>query len=267
MSRFVRVGTLDPSDGEHVTDVAVDGEGNVVVAATLGDAITAKDVHVLRLDGNSGNAVASHRLDGGSLGNDAANAVAPGRNGRIAVAAEVTGAGSIGTDFAVLLVADRLAGKALVLRETAGRSKLALRVKDPAVFASTPGGAGDPTLDGAVLELRNPLTAETATIALPAPLWRAKSGSRPGVLTYKYADKPLAAGPCRTAVVKSGRLLKAKCLGLGGFTLDEPAQGTLDVRLTLGTGGGAHCLRFGGVAVDVPGRFTARNATPPTACD
>jgi hypothetical protein len=65
-------------------------------------------------------------------------------------------------------------------------------------------------------------------------------------------------------------LVAGVCGGAGiGFTLDEPAQGTLAVRLTLGTGPFAVrlCTRFGGtVKNDVPGYFRAQDAPTPAAC-
>jgi hypothetical protein len=147
-------------------------------------------------------------------------------------------------------------------------SRLLVRAKDPHLFASSPGGPGDPSLDGATLVVTNPTTLEAASFTLPAALWKAQAGTKPGRVQYKYSDPTASAGPCRTVSVKSGRVLKVKCLGsLGGFTLDEPSQGALNVRLTLGTQGGSYWLAFGGVTIDMPGEFKARSAPPPATCD
>ena len=69
----------------------------------------------------------------------------------------------------------------------------------------------------------------------------------------------------------SGKLLLATCVGAGlGFSLDEPTQGSLDVRLTIGTAC-EYCMHFGGtVRKDQPtsgaslGFFDAADGPPPS---
>jgi len=60
--------------------------------------------------------------------------------------------------------------------------------------------------------------------------------------------------------------LRATCDGSRiDFTLDEPAQGSLGVRLT--TGPAAYCMLFGGVvSQDTPGTFKAVAAPAPGSC-
>jgi len=62
--------------------------------------------------------------------------------------------------------------------------------------------------------------------------------------------------------------VSARCSGPQlGFTLDEPAQGALVVRLTFQPTGVRSCYRFGGVVVrDAPGVFQAKNAPAPAEC-
>ena len=119
-------------------------------------------------------------------------------------------------------------------------------------------------------EIENPTTAETAAMALPATGWTMRgSGS-----TTRYTYRDDGAGPCASAQLQCGRL-KAVCQGAGmGFSLDEPAQGSLRVRMVSGgTDTVRYCLLFGGtIAADRPaagesaGIFRARNAAAPADC-
>ena len=73
--------------------------------------------------------------------------------------------------------------------------------------------------------------------------------------------------------MKSGRELRAVCKGEAiGFTLDEPAQGSLSVRLQLGPDA-PYCMWFGGRVIDDSGTsadgigtFKAKNAEAPPTC-
>ena len=112
----------------------------------------------------------------------------------------------------------------------------------------------------ASLLVLNPTTGETATLTMPAAGWtQLPSG-------FRYSDRTLARGPVRKPVIGARRLAKVLATGSGiGFTLDEPAQGSLGVVFT--TGGRRYCTLFGGaVRRDVPGRFTAVKAPPPPVC-
>jgi len=202
-----------------------------------------------------------------------ANAIAVAPGGQVVLVGRVAEGGTtfpqeFSGDIGVLRFDDRLAGTSMVMLDQGASSRLLVRAKDSHLLASAPGSIGDPTLDGATLVVSNPSTLETATFTLPAALWKAKTGSKPGSAQYKYKDSLASAGPCRTVTVKSGRVLKVKCSGsLGGFTLDEGTQGTLDVRVTLGSQGGAYCLAFGAATLDQPGAFKARSAPAPANCD
>jgi hypothetical protein len=130
------------------------------------------------------------------------------------------------------------------------------------------GSAGDPTAGGATLTLYNPESGETWTVALPTSGWSADAaGSR-----YTFAG---GSGPVQKVTVKADRItVKGGDSGLG-YSLDEPRQGTLAVRLQLGaaspwcaeapakaSGTPATTARFD--AVD--GFTGARRTPPPDQC-
>jgi hypothetical protein len=70
----------------------------------------------------------------------------------------------------------------------------------------------------------------------------------------------------RRAFLRDGQLAKIIARGSGlAFTLNEAAQGSLDVSLRVGARG--YCSHFGGlVRVDLPNRFRAVHAPPPGVC-
>jgi DNA-binding beta-propeller fold protein YncE len=99
------------------------------------------------------------------------------------------------------------------------------RIVVPAV-----GGAGDPTLHGATLRVYNANgTGEQATVVLAAAHW------------LPLGNGFIYRGPNADGPVKSVKLTPDKLSVKGGdvlwpYTLDEPAQGRISVRLTIGTG-------------------------------
>jgi hypothetical protein len=171
-----------------------------------------------------------------------------------------------------------VAGKRLIVRDRDGdsaRRRITARAADPLIETPLPGSPDDPSIAGAVFELLNPSTGESATFALPAGAgWRylGKSGLR----GYAYSDRASANGPCRSLSMRRGRGFKAVCVGTNGdipFTLDEPSQGTLAATVKLG-GANRHCMTFGPGQIlrDTPatgtglGVFSAKNAPAPAAC-
>ena len=144
----------------------------------------------------------------------------------------------------------------------ASNKRLALASKDTTLAAPIPGTDSDPTIGGALLELANPTTGETATIVLPAENW-----TRSRRTTYKYSDDT-----CDRLIVRPGRIA-GRCRGAGiGLSLDEPSQGSLAVRLILG-GKDRYCILFGGqirkdssASATRVGRFISRNAPAPATC-
>jgi hypothetical protein len=99
--------------------------------------------------------------------------------------------------------------------------------------APAPGSAGDPTVFGGTLVVYNGAGgSESFTIDLPAASWRLEGdASVPGGYRYVFAATP----PVWKVYVKGTKLSvrggKAEWL----YTLDEPSQGSIAVRLTLGT--------------------------------
>lgn len=109
-----------------------------------------------------------------------------------------------------------------------GEAPLEHQSQAPAV-----GSAGDPTLFGGTLVVYNGSGgSESFTIDLPAEKWRVEGDtSTPGGYRYVFASTP----PVWKVYVKGPKLSvrggKAQWL----YTLDEPSQGSIAVRLTLGT--------------------------------
>ncbi|MGH7893355.1 MAG: DUF3604 domain-containing protein, partial [Candidatus Binatia bacterium] len=152
----------------------------------------------------------------------------------------------------------------------------AMTTRDPAehrVVRPIPGSIGDPTVNGAsgggaTLTVYNPDTGETATELLPASGWKLNgSGSR-----YSFSG---GLGPIRRASVSADRLdVKGGGSALA-FTLDEPRQDTIALRLQLGTAA-PWCVevparRLGDPPTagvyDSVGRFIGQpNAPPPEQC-
>ena len=96
------------------------------------------------------------------------------------------------------------------------------------------GGSGDPTLGGAVVTVYNAagLTDDDVRVVLPASGWKVSGGAAP---TYRFRsadpDAPISSVQVRLdgLVVKGGR-------SGWTYTLDEPSQGGVALRLQLATG-------------------------------
>jgi hypothetical protein len=259
-----------------IARVAIDPAGDVVAAGTLADAAENDNMAVLKLAGADGTVVWERSVDGGpevvghrrgqlapdDFGNDlvldtAGNAIVAGSFAAPDIGSTLSAAkfaGASGGDY--LLAGSKLR----FVDHGAMGAKLSLgskaRILPPVPLAST-----DPTVGGASLEIENPTTHETATIALPASGWAAL-----GTLGFRYTDHHVH-GPCTKIVVTSRRLV-AHCSGTDiGFTLDEPSQGALGVRFRQGTAGLGRCLLFGGsVLTDTAGSFVRTRAPAPADC-
>ncbi|TMA39558.1 MAG: hypothetical protein E6J79_02895 [Deltaproteobacteria bacterium] len=259
--------------GAEISDVAIDDADDPVVA---GKDTTVYGFFVAKLDAGSGTPVWMQTV-GGTFESEIgrANAVALGA-GHVAAAGRTPNnlPYSSGPGFTVVDFAGGIGGKRLRVRDKAidaSKRKLKALSKDPRFLAGAVGSADDPTVSGAVLTLANPTTGETFSAPLPAGNWTAAPLNIPGNQSYRYLDRSLAAGPCNSVIVHSGKLLLATCVGTGlGFSLDEPTQGSLDVRLTIGTAF-EYCMHFGGtVRKDQPtsgaslGFFDAADGPPPS---
>jgi len=250
--------------GAQVYDAVVEADGNVVVAGGYGTAF-----FVAKLAGTSGLPVWIQ-----TVGNSSAFATSVAVTGGSIAVTGIVGSPAH-RSFAVVDFAGGVTGKRLFVRDKAGDAsarRLAALSKDPRILAGAAGTPPDPTVSGATLTLANPTTGETVALPLPASNWSASRLSIPGLQRYNYSDPALAAGPCNSVVLSGGKQIKVRCKGSQlGFSLDEPAQGSLDLRLTIGSVF-EYCMRFGGtVRHDVPatssqaGIFDAVDA-PATAC-
>jgi outer membrane protein assembly factor BamB len=131
----------------------------------------------------------------------------------------------------------------------------------------------NPVSGGAVLEIHNPSTGESASFSLPAALWSEFGGF--AAKAFQYSDPDRTAGPCTELRITDSRLT-AKCSGSQlAFSLDEPSQGGIAVRLTTVDGTGfehRYCALFGGTIVRDEGTdagsgiFLAKRAPAPTTC-
>jgi DNA-binding beta-propeller fold protein YncE len=117
----------------------------------------------------------------------------------------------------------------------ASRRRLTLRSmtkRDPQANRVTPppfGSAGDPVLFGATLRVYNADGgSEQTTISLPAGFWL-----RTGSSGYRYRN-PSADSPVFAVDVRADALKVVARGAAFGFTLDEPRQGRVGVRLALG---------------------------------
>jgi hypothetical protein len=104
---------------------------------------------------------------------------------------------------------------------------------DHRVVVPPRGSSGDPTPAGSSggggsLEVYNGDSGEHVTVVLPAAGWRAKGGPA----RYQFRDKT---GTVRQVLVAPDRLSVHARGALWGYTLDEPRQGAVAVRLQLGT--------------------------------
>jgi hypothetical protein len=169
-------------------------------------------------------------------------------------------------------------GRRLTVRDgrDASRRRIRLVSRDAAIASPTPGN--EPSVAGATLRLQNPTTGEEAQFVVPGgESWRGL-GRPAGSSGYRYLDSSGEHGPCRSIVVKPGRLLRVVCSGRNGeisFSLDEPSQGSLVGTLQFGTDR-PYCAAFDsesgqviadrGTSSGRGGLFAVKNAAAPSSC-
>jgi len=125
------------------------------------------------------------------------------------------------------------------------------------------GSAGDPTRAGAELRVYNSagLTPDDVTVLLPASGWKrlGKAGNPRAYLFKGGADAPI-----ERVVVRRSRLIIRGDESFP-YTLNEPAQGRIAVRLELGSGV-AFCADAAGRRRDRVNRFLGKEEPPPPSC-
>ncbi len=132
------------------------------------------------------------------------------------------------------------------------------------IVAPLPGSLGDPTLHGAMLHVYNSagLTSDDVVLTLSSGWSVIGTGGRFRGYRYRGTDPN---GPVSSITVLQDHLVVKGGKGNWSYTLDEPSQGRVAIRLTLGTGG-AWCADAPG-AVDRVDKFVAQRNTPaPAVC-
>lgn len=116
----------------------------------------------------------------------------------------------------------------------------------------------NPTVSGATLDLYSPTTGQQLTIDLPAANWK---GPLPNH-RYRYVAR---GNPTIKILMVHGRMLKISLKGTGSYDLNGVPQGTLAIRLSIGST--RYCTVFGGTITRDDGlRFIARKAPAPASC-
>jgi hypothetical protein len=183
-------------------------------------------------------------------------------------------------DPAVVLVATRT----MLLKDRAlypGARKITVNVRtrlaapENRVVLPPAGSEGDPTPagvsgGGAVLEIYDSSgSGERVTIPLPADRW-GRDGDPAGSFRYQFSGD----APIWKVYLKNDKISIRGGKAAFGYTLDELAQGSIAVRLTLGTGI-TWCTnalpRTSGsppssANYDRPGRFVSLNPILPVSC-
>jgi hypothetical protein len=156
----------------------------------------------------------------------------------------------------------------LLIRDNvdATKRKLVFLSNDAGIDTS-PGTGIDPVTDGATLLVYNTAGTGDAACFTLAGGWT--SAGDPASPSLRYTDSTAASGPCKSARVQDGKLLKVSCQAKVqpiDYSLDEAAQVSVAVRFASGTT--AYCATFDGASIkrDSPGQFLAAHASARGAC-
>ena len=263
----------DSSSPSHAEDdgnagVAADAAGNFVISWTRSDdrfvVGDTSAVFVQPFDASGTRLGTERRASGRARFNRHSPAIAADGTGNVAVVWVSFGQdGDQGGIFGQRLFGrETVSGQRLTVHDAAART---------ITFTSRDAGVrtfADPVSHGAFLHVYNSAgSGEAACIPLPSAGWQARgSAAEP---SYRYSDPTGAYGPCVTARVTRGSLVKVRCRATPTqpipYSLDEPQQTSMAVRLVVGPA--SHCAEFGGtIAADGPQTFSARQAPPPAAC-
>jgi len=211
------------------------------------------------------------------------------RTYHIAVAAVVAAAGVAGGWFPTRAVAAdaTIPGVKLKMSDATqpggARRRIVSTARDTGIAVPAAGSAGDPSINGGLLEVANTNgSGESTAITLPAGNWIPLGGDPVTGWRYKevVADPPTADYKIKVTLKQgySSSVLRVAVKDDRGtvilYTLDEPTQGSIGV--SLATGDDRNCLDFGGIVVvdesaDLGdgvyrGKFVAKAAPAPAAC-
>jgi hypothetical protein len=255
---------------EYDADVAVDAAGNFVISwLRMDERFVVGDTSavMVRSFDASGNALGPQlRANGRARLHRHGPRIAGDGNGN-AVVSWMTSEQD-GSDHGVfgqrLFGHAPISGQRLALHDGATRA-VAYSARDIGVrtFAN-------PAAHGAYLHVYNSSgSGEAACIPLPSAGWEARGmASNP---SYRYADPDGVYGPCVTARMVRGSVLRVRCRATPtqpiAYSLDEPQQTSVAVQFIVGPA--SHCSDFGGTIVTdsaTAQTFSARNATAPVAC-
>jgi hypothetical protein len=161
------------------------------------------------------------------------------------------------------------------LPDDESRNRILFVSRDRGISMGLPGSAEDPRCgfgNGGSIEISSSTSGQNVSAPLPCENWQLL-GKQTNPAGYRYRDRELADGPCRTVVLKHGRSARALCLGRGLSLLDydlQEQEHQAPVSVLLTTGGSArYCSEFGGeIRKDgTDGKtFLARDALPPPGC-
>src|SRR2546428_4748373 len=145
----------------------------------------------------------------------------------------------------------------LSLKSSPVRQKLRFVARVPPVRSPS----ADPMRVGASLEIVNPISGEAATFDLLPAGWSTLAAT--GFYRFVNPAAPAGISSVRFAVIRSGSSIQVVARATG-ITLDEPAQGTLGVILTVGSD--RYCSTCNAPSRDESGRFVANKCAVPVAC-
>lgn len=267
---------LTAFDGTSPDDFgwAVGVAGDVAIGGGDADDATSGSAHVfLRSDG-----VWYHQQEltsperGGNLG----YSVATSTNAAVVGApTRDSGAGAAYIFEIDGTLAHPLSGDRLVIKnrvpEDGRRNQIKLTLKDSSLWLPVPLSSTDPTLAGAVLRIESSTSGQVFEQVLPAANWR-RRGTGQSTASYRYADRELDAGACKSASLTKGKL-SVTCTGKRPSPVDYDlvaGQVQPPVRVTLQFAAGVgYCSEHGGVILHdgSDGRlFSSRHAPAPASC-
>src|SRR5262245_6661654 len=157
-----------------------------------------------------------------------------------------------------------VADKLLRLQKSLTGETLKLALKDPTVPVPMIGGPDDPSIVGFTLTLVRSSAPEIVTLSVPPglgnPGWSVRSGSSASY-TYRNGGAPAGPSPIKMIRLRQGKGLKILAR-TAGLQLTAP-QGSVGVRIEMGST--RTCALFADAAVrkDELGRFLARDAAAP----